>query len=164
MPKAKAAKKPKAKKLVTAIVVDYMGSQFGERTPEMEIADHKERWGELVAPCKLQVYTPRGTYPGELRDSTDLVLYDFGGLMPGNNLMESNARHLAQWAADHPNALIVMVSVFTYERYFKYEAEDLGLTELHNVVVDDSLNFAEGQVDCMPDWFKHAHGITGVTS
>lgn len=145
----------------TAIVVDYAGTSGS--TQKQEIKDHKERFGEFAEPAKLKVYTPSGTYPGQLEPGTDLVIYDFGGLMPGNTLMESNARHLAQWAADNPNALVVIVSDFTYKRYFQYEAEELGLTELHNITVDCSFEkkppFRGDRYSPLPEWFEKAHGI-----
>ena len=70
-------KKPAKKavhKIKTAIVVDYMGHGFGEVTPEMEIAEHKERFSEFAEPAKLHVYTPESTYPGSLKHSTDLMI------------------------------------------------------------------------------------------
>jgi len=154
-----------AHKIKTAIVVDYMGSDFGNRTPEMEIKDHIERFSEFAEPVKLDVYTPHTTYPGELKPGTDLVLFDFGGVMYGNDLMANNSRHLLQWAADNPNSLVVIVSVFTYENCLKFEAMDLGLLgQLHNIVVDCNLDdkdpwYRGERYSPFPEWFEKAHGI-----
>jgi len=150
----------------TAIIVDFMGHGFGEFGPKDEIAAHKERFGEFAAPAKLKVHTPAGVHGIEI--GTDLVLYDFGGLMPGSSLMESNARALVQWASDNPNALIVIVSEMTYRNYFKYEAEEMGLMDgLHNVVCDATPIMDEDKKDPhyrtrvspFPEWFEKAHGI-----
>ena len=175
---AKASRKPKAKKpaahtILTAIVVDFMGHGFGEVTREDEIEEHKERFSEFVTPAKLKPYTPMSTYPGELKPGTDLVIYDFGGLMPGSeSLMTNNARHLLQWAADNPNSLVVIVSTFSYENCVKYEAEELGLTDLHNIVADSSMGgfdladpdkqnpwYKGKRYSPLPEWFERAHGI-----
>jgi len=162
-------KSKKAHYIKTAIIVDYMGHGFGEVTREDEIAQHIERFTEWAEPIKLKVHTPKTTYPGEIEIGTDLVIYDFGGLMPGTSLMETNARHLVQWAADNPNALVVIVSEMTYRNYFKYEAEEMGLfDQLHNVVCDATPLMDEDKQDPhyrtrsspFPEWFEKAHGIT----
>lgn len=159
----KAAKK-KVHKIKTAIVVDYMGSGFGSTTREDEIRDHKARFSDFAKPSKLDVYTPASTYPGELSPGTDLVLFDFGGVGFGNDLMQTNSRHLLRWAADNPNSLVVIVSVFTYEHCVKYEAIDMGLVgELHNIVVDCNLDdqhwYRGKRYSPFPEWFEKAHGI-----
>jgi hypothetical protein len=158
--------KKKPHVIKTAAVVDFMGHGFGAVTPEEEIEQHKERFEEFAAPAKLKVHTPAGVHGIEV--GTDLVIYDFGGLMPGNDLMESNARALVQWAVDNPNALVVIVSETTYRNYFKYEAEEMGLMDsLHNVVCD-AIPFDEDKKDThyrtrcspFPEWFETAHGIS----
>lgn len=161
--------KNKAHYIKTAIVVDFMGHGFGEFSREDEIKEHKDRFGEFAEPVKLKVYTPMGTHPNELQPGTDLVIYDFGGLMPGSDLMERNAHQLVQWAADNPNSLVVIVSEMTYRNYFEYEAEEMGLLDqLHNVVVDATPLMDEDKknphyrtrVSPFPEWFEKAHGIT----
>ena len=166
MPK-KQAKKPKSHIIKTAAVVDFMGHGFGEVTPEEEIEVHKERFGEFAAPAKLKVHAPAGVHG--IETGTDLVIYDFGGLMPGSGLMESNARALVRWAEDNPNSLVVIVSEMTYRNYFKYEAEEMGLMDgLHNVVCDATPLMDEDKKDPhyrtryspFPEWFEKAHGIS----
>ena len=166
MPK-KQAKKAKPHIIKTAAVVDFMGHGFGEVTPEEEIEVHKERFGEFAAPAKLKVHAPAGVHG--IETGTDLVIYDFGGLMPGSGLMESNARALVRWAEDNPNSLVVIVSEMTYRNYFKYEAEEMGLMDgLHNVVCDAAPLMDEDKKDPhyrtryspFPEWFEKAHGIS----
>lgn len=161
------AKKKVVHKIKTAIVVDFMGHGFGDVTPEMEIKEHKERFTEFATPAKLDVYTPSSTYPGDLKPGTDLLIYDFGGVGPGcEGLMTGNARHLVRWAADNPSSLVVIVSTFSYDRYVKYEAEDMGLLDLHNIVVDCSMGdekdpwYRNERYSPFPEWFEQAHGIT----
>lgn len=138
----------------TAIIVDPVGCM--DYTPEDEIAAYTKRYERLLG-RKLKVTTPAYVDPDM---DAELVIYDFGGLMPGSDLMNSNARTLVQWAADHPNALVVIMSEFTYRNYVKYEAEELGLMNLPNMVVDNTaiigiLNGWDKEVDeyPVPKWF-----------
>jgi hypothetical protein len=77
-------------------------------------------------------------------------------MMPGcESLGEGNAKHLVQWASDNPNALVIVVSTFTFSRYVKDEIDAFtNGAELHNIVSSDDY-------DPIPQWFKDAHGIKG---
>lgn len=136
------------KQLKTAIIVDMMGSGYGEVAPEQEIEEIVERFSSLLAPAKLQHY--RAWHPGELgkgiQPGTDLVLYDFGGMGAGSSLPESNARALLKWAENHPGSLVVIVSRFTFTRYVQPEMEE-ARGELPNVVCDF------GVAGNIPEWF-----------
>jgi len=136
--------------LKTAILVDPMGHGFGDYSPEMEAANHLKTYKELLKPAELKAI--RVWTPGSIEPGTDLLIYDFGGMMPGTDLMDSNAHSAVQWAKDNPNSLLVVVSRFTYDQYIKYELEELGL-DLFNVIVDD------GKEDPIPQWFRAAHGL-----
>jgi hypothetical protein len=128
-----------------AILVDPMGHGFGEFTAEDEVENHKKVFTEVLKPAEIRfqhVWSPGAIDPG-----TDLVIYDFGGMMPGTDLMDSNARAIVQWANDNPNSLLVVVSSFTFDIYIKREMEELGLT-LFNVVHDN------GAHDSIPSWFR----------
>lgn len=129
--------------LSVAIIVDYMGSMSA--TPEEEVEGHKKRFSELLPGYSLKFSTPKCVLP-EL--SADLVIYDFGGLMPGTSLMEDNSRQIIKWASDHPSSLVVVVSTFTFDRYVKPEMEELGLQEMVNVVADDG-----PRGNPIPSWF-----------
>lgn len=129
--------------LSVAIIVDYMGS--GNSTPEEEIEEHKKRFSELLPGYSLEFSTPRCVMPDL---SADLVIYDFGGLMPGTSLMEDNSRQIIKWASDHLSSLVVVVSTVTFDRYIKPEMEELGLKEMANVVEDDG-----SQDNPIPSWF-----------
>jgi hypothetical protein len=151
------------KTFLTAIVVDYMGSNFGENTPEMEAAEHKKRYEELLFPAKLDVYTPAGVGPSYLKDGTDLILYDYGGLMPGTSLMEDNSRRLVDWAENHSSCLIVVVSAFTYRNYVAYECRERGLEFIHNIVVEDYLEDPDSKPGFpIPEWFREMHKLPAV--
>jgi hypothetical protein len=137
-------------KIKAAIIVDPMGHGFGEFSPEQEVKDHVREYKERVAPAKLAWY--RAHSPGDIKVGTDLVIYDFGGMLPGTSLMEDNARYLVKWAEDNSSALVVVVSAFTYNNYVSVEAEERGLS-LPNIVVDD------GHGDPIPAWWRSMNGL-----
>jgi hypothetical protein len=62
----------------------------------------------------------------------DLCVVDYGGLtsIPGNSLGEHYARYVNKYAEDHPNTLIVYITVMG-SNYL--ESEGLNLEELHNI-------------------------------
>jgi hypothetical protein len=127
-----------------------MGSS--QATPEEEIASHTKRFEKLLA-RKLNVHSPRAVFG--IEPGTELVIYDFGGLLPGTDLMERNARELVKWAEDNPSSLVVVVSGFTYQRYVWIEMEDRGLTQIPNITCDDVFEREEhGQKDVIPEWWK----------
>lgn len=141
-------KKARNKVIKTAIIVDFMGG--GGRTAEEEIEAHKERFGELVKPARLAPYQACHASDGEygIRENTELVIYDYGGLMPGTSLMEDNARAIVNWAESHPNCLVVIVSTFTYQNLIEIEMQHRGLT-LPNIVQDDPWQ----EESPIPKWF-----------
>jgi len=138
-----------AKKIKTAIVLDPMGGIRGDRTPDDEAKELKSRFEEMLG-RKLNVHRPN--HAGDIEVGTELVLFDFGGMLPGaESLMESNARHLIKWAEEHTSALVIVVSHFTFTRYVKPEMEALGLTGLPNLVLDDPFENPDGPI---PAWWK----------
>lgn len=135
----------------TAILVDIMGHGYGEVTPEMEVEEHAKRYAQYVAPDVLDVYAP--SHMGEemehgIKFGTELLLYDYGGMGFGSSLMESNAREAVKWAENHPNALLIVVSGFTYRNFIRYEMEEQGLLELPNIICDDSSALCP-----IPEWW-----------
>lgn len=131
------------KKLSVAIIVDLMGSSLGG--PEEEIAEHKKTFAKYLPKYDLEFTTPKCVMPDL---EADLVVYDFGGMMPGTSLMDDNARAIVRWAGDHPSSLVVVVSSFTFGRYIEPEMEALGLKEIRNIVLDD---YCEDNP--IPSWF-----------
>jgi hypothetical protein len=141
----------KPRRIVTAIIVDMMGCM--DQTPEEEIEDHTERFSQLLAPAVLDIHTPKHAGTGGdygIKETTELVIFDFGGMMPGTSLMEDNAREIVKWADNHPNGLVIVASSFTYTHFVKYEMEELGL-DLFNIICDDCSGDDEALI---PEWFK----------
>lgn len=125
-------KKSKKRQLTVAIIVDPMGC--GEATASDEIVEHKKRFSLVLSDYDLKFTTPRCVMTDMI---ADLVLYDFGGMLPGTSLMEDNSRAVIQWAADHPSSLVVVISSYTFAAYVKPEMEALGLRDIKNVIQDD---------------------------
>jgi len=69
-------------------------------------------------------------------DGFDLVILDYGGLtsIPGNSLGEHYTRYVNKYAEEHPNTLIIYITVMG-EYWLKDEG--LNLDELHNIRVCD---------------------------
>lgn len=143
----KQASKPKnRKRLSVAIIVDLMGTSM--ESPEEEVEAHKKRFSLVLSDYDLEFTAPRCVMPNL---SADLVIYDFGGMMPGTSLMEDNSRAVIKWAADHPSSLVVVVSTYTFRAYIKPEMEALGLKDIKNVIMDDFDPDSN-----IPAWFSEA--------
>lgn len=67
-------------------------------------------------------------------DGFDLVIIDYGGLtaIPGNSLGEHYTRYINEYARNHPNTLIIYITVMG-EVWLRDEG--LNLDELHNIRV-----------------------------
>ena len=161
--------------LKTAIIVDPMGHGFGEVGPEEEIEEHKKDFAELLYPAVLDPYTPYGMSESQIKQGTDLIIFDYGGMMPGNSLMADNSRRLIQFAQDHSSVLCVVVSTFTWKNAIKEEMRDLELGDLHNVVCrywPGKCYWEEGAFgdsdkepndwDPIPSWFRDMHKLPFV--
>jgi len=150
-------------RIKTAFFVDPMGG--GGRTPEEEMESEKESLEEELG-VKLDIH--RVHHMGQIEQGTDLLLFDFGGMMMGNSLAEDNSRRVVRWAEDHPSALVIIISQFTYDhavrdaiaehleldtvpyQYNKPEGEQHS-TPIHNIVVES------WRENFIPDWFRTAH-------
>jgi len=133
------------RRIKTAIIIDFMGT--ARYTPEEEIAQHVERFNELLSPDRIEVHTP--DHPSLIEPGTELVIYDFGGLLPGcDDMIRSHVRSLIDWAENHPSALVLVVSYFTFSGSVQPEMEGLGLI-LPNIVCDD----ITGEEGPIPEWW-----------
>ncbi len=120
--------KKKPQSITCSVVLDYMGSYDSD--PEEEFEKLQKDLRRVIAnPVSFE----ESKMVHRINPKSDLVLFDFGGLMPGNNLMQDQSRALIQWAQDHPSALVLVVSKFTFTHGIQPEMEDMGLGELHNV-------------------------------
>lgn len=126
MTKRPAAQKsrPRNKSLRVAIIVDPYGSVSMDRTGADEIAEHKADLTKLLRGHRLTFTAPSWV---DDKMSADLVIFDFGGMSIGNDLMADNSRRLIRWAQDHSSSLIVVVSMFTWTHGVFYELRELGI-------------------------------------
>jgi hypothetical protein len=105
-----------------AIVIDPWGAL--DKTGDEEAAEHEVRLKVLLRPARVDVI--RKEWIDERLD-VDLLLFDFGGMSIGNDLMASNSRALIRWLQDHPSSLALVVSTFTYAHGIEPELFALGL-------------------------------------
>lgn len=108
----------------TCLIVDPNGSFVLDVTGSQEIAEHKKYYGRLLRPRKLEC--TEKLYVSDAMDA-DLVIFDFGGMGFGNDLLGSNSRTLARWLKDHPSSLVIVASSFTYRNGLGPELRELGL-------------------------------------
>lgn len=137
----------KKKELSVAIIVDFMGSSM--QSPQEEIAEYTKTFSEILSKFTLKISTPKCVMPNL---SADLVIYDFGGMMPGTSLMEDNSRQIIRWASDHPSSLVLVVSSYTFGAYVKPEIEALGLKEMPNVL--DYYSLEDDEEKIIQSWFS----------
>lgn len=153
MRKKSYVKPPRKDKRVikTAIIADPAGS-LTSGTAEEEIQENIKNY-TLELGHQLKVHTPSN--PEGIEEGTELVLYDYGGMGFGSSLTERNAHKIVEWAKDHPTALVVIVSSFTYNVYVKHELRELGLEdeELPNLthIFSDMKGVSSFGI---PDWWK----------
>jgi hypothetical protein len=153
--------------LKTAIVLDPSGTFMGG--PEDEIRQHWLDFSDLLEPATLEIYQPGAIYPEALKPGTDLVLFDWGGMMLGNSLMQDNSRRLIQYAQYNPSTLCVVVSTFTWGHGIQYEMEELELTKPHNLTcrfwIPTKPYSGEREPDDwdpIPAWFREFHNLPRV--
>lgn len=140
----------------TGIIVDFVGG--GGRTAEQEVEEHKRNVTTWLKPDVPEFHCPY--FPAEfgehgIQPGTELLIYDFGGLGPGNDMMERNAKDLLEWAEAHPSALVVIVSTFTFSNFIEPEMNAQGLT-LPNIVLDNS--WQEDMCPIPEWWLGHPPG------
>lgn len=118
MPKRKATKP----RLRVTLIIDWYGSLDQSGDEEREI--YKKNLARLF-PKRELVFTDKQHVDDDI--DADLVVFDYGGVSTGNDLLTSNSRRLMRWLQDHPSSLVVIGSRFTYRQGIYYELADLDL-------------------------------------
>lgn len=124
----------KKRHIKTAIFYDPFGSMSltTEEQIEKDVQHYHDDYGPFEGKVILDWYTVN--HIGEITPNTELLLFDYGGMSYGNDLMEDNSRRVIQWALDNPNAVVMVTSEFTYNRSVERALTEQGLTELPNVL------------------------------
>ena len=169
--RTKKAQRTTLKAIRVALIVDDYGSVALDRTGDDERAEYRDLLQRGLTPHALTFEEPRYV-SDNLR--ADLVVFDFGGMSLGNDLLADNSRRLIRWAQDHPSSLVVIASSFTYARGLEPELEDLGLvnhatrrgmfsddrsenTPIANVLALDGLSHGdERAIATIKEWFDAA--------
>lgn len=110
------------------VLVDVMIDPFGggDYDGYDEFEALQKAIPELLLPAGCSAIIRRAHCMNE-QTNADLVVYDFGGMMPGSDdLIASNARAFGRFLQAHPNALGVVISRFTYSR-MRFEFIDAGM-------------------------------------
>ncbi len=147
--------------LKVAIIVDPYGSVAMDQTGDEEAAQHRADMTLILAPSAL-TFDTKYVMPPDL--DADLVVFDFGGMSLGNDLLGDNSRRVLQWAQDHPSSLVLIVSNFTYRHGLlpelrerglfisgKDDGEDSQTTPIHNI--REFAAYDEKAVTALRAWF-----------
>ena len=127
----------------TALVVLDPASTSGMTTAD-ELRDIVEVWRDLHSIELDTTLRERFSPHGRDADGCEVLIFDWGGMSLGNDLMEHQLRWVLQWAEDHPSALVVVRS--RAGLYLKHEFLDEQTPLLVNVIVDHGELF-------LPDWW-----------
>lgn len=112
------------RRLDAAVLVDPWGS--GDKDGNAEYDDHVAFLTALLKPARVTFARLRYMAPDV---SADLLLFDYGGMTLGNDLLQSNSRALVRWVQDHPSALVLVASRFTWMHGIRWELVDAGLLD-----------------------------------
>ncbi|MHB0922582.1 MAG: hypothetical protein ACYC3H_01280 [Bellilinea sp.] len=106
-------------KISTGIVTDFMASSMATSQEErIEIANVLKTWG-LDIDVKYSEDAISGGMP-----KLDLLVIDYGGLsgMGSDGMVTFQVKAALQWAKEHPGALLIIWSSYTW-RIYHYELE-----------------------------------------
>lgn len=128
------------KKVARALIVlDPMGSSQG--TDEEEFAGIVELYDRLHG-VRLEATRTDVFDPAEA-EGVELIVFDWGGMALGNDLMGHQIRALTRWSADHPSVLVVIRSMLSWS-YLETEVRDEQLPDLATMIQDKGgLNLPE---------------------
>ena len=69
-------------------------------------------------------------------ERAEIIVFDWGGMSLGNDLLGHQTRTLTRWAEDHPSALVIIRSMLSWNE-LQNEIRDERLPPLRNMIVDD---------------------------
>ena len=69
-------------------------------------------------------------------ERAEIIVFDWGGMSLGNDLLGHQIRTLTRWAEDHPSALVIIRSMLSWNE-LQNEIRDERLPSLPNLIVDD---------------------------
>ena len=131
------------KSLRVAVIIDPMGA--GGRSPEEEIAEVSANLKAMLGKCLIY----EAPHPFAIKEGTDVVVYDYGGFLPGcDDMLRDNARELIRWAEDHTKGLVLVISAFTYDHQIEVELRERDIDQLDNIRVMRWWERVE-----LPNWF-----------
>ncbi len=80
--------------------------------------------------------TLRDTFDPADAERADMIVFDWGAMSLGNDLLGHQIRTLTRWAEDHPTTLVIIRSMLSWNELQK-EIEDEQLPALPNMICDD---------------------------
>ena len=120
------------------IILDPMGSSQG--TDDEEYGGIVELYGRNHG-VRLEARRAEVFDPAEA-EGVELIVFDWGGMSLGNDLIRHQIRALTRWSEDHPSALVVIRSMMSWS-WLEAEIRDEQLPDLTNIVQDGGLTLPE---------------------
>lgn len=108
----------------TLIITDFMGGETTE-----EVLEDLER--SLNVPANqfdvIGHFDAVAEEVEEKSERADLLVIDYGGVMPGaGGMVSSQIRWVCEWAENHPGKLVILLTMFTAEIYLNEFEEEFG--------------------------------------
>ena len=116
----------------TLVVLDPMSGLDRTREDELrQILQTCENDHDLRLEATLKdVFDPADA------EHAEMIVFDWGGMSLGNDLLGHQIRTLTRWAEDHPSALVIIRSMLSWNE-LQNEIRDERLPSLPNLIVDD---------------------------
>ena len=114
------------------VVLDPMSRLYRTQKDELrQILQTYENDHDLRLEARLKdVFDPADA------EHAEMIVFDWGGMSLGNDLLGHQIRTLTRWAEDHPSALVIIRSMLSWNE-LQNEIRDERLPSLPNIVVDD---------------------------
>ena len=116
----------------TLIVLDPISGTDTSQEDEFEqtVRTYEEEHGLKLDATLASVFDPAEA------ERAEMIVFDWGGMNLGNDLLGHQIRGLTRWAEDHPSALVIIRSMLSWNE-LQDEIRDEQLPALPNVIQDD---------------------------
>ena len=116
----------------TLIVLDPISGADTTQEDEFKqiIGTYEEDHGLKLDATQARVFDPTEA------ERAEMIVFDWGGMSLGNDLLEHQIRGLTRWAENHPSALVIIRSMLSWNE-LQDEIRDEHLPARPNVIQDD---------------------------
>ena len=132
MPRDAKPEKRDIRTLRTLIVLDPMSGPDTTQDDELQqiVRSYEDEHGLKLEATLANVFDPAEA------ERAEMIVFDWGGMSQGNDLLGHQIRGLTRWAEDHPSALLIIRSMLSWNE-LQDEIRDEQIPALPNVIRDD---------------------------